>query len=123
MMKNYGESVEINHNLTWPYIPHYLYRILINCGLRSGKNNVLLNVLYVENQQPDVHKMYLYVKDPFEWKYQLLINRTKKVKKLKNPRAFITYSQTIDVNKNLENYSPKKKANLLIVFGYVIPDI
>ena len=67
--------------------------------------------------------MYLYIKDPFEWKYQLLINRTKKVKKLKNPRAFITYSQTIDVYKNLENYSPKKKANLLIVFGYVIPDI
>ena len=66
MMKNYGESVEINHNLTWPYIPHYLYRILINCGLRSGKNNVLLNVLCVENQQPDVHKMYLYVKVPFE---------------------------------------------------------
>ena len=43
-------------------------------------------------------KTYLQVKDPFEWKYQLLINRREKVgiKNLKNPKAFINYSQTID---------------------------
>ena len=42
--------------------------------------------------------MYLYVKNPFESKYQQLINGGEKVgfKKLKNPKAFIDYSQTID---------------------------
>ena len=30
MKKNYDQSVEINHNPNWPYIPHHSYRILIN---------------------------------------------------------------------------------------------
>ena len=33
MMKNYDQSVQINHNRNWPYIPDYLYRILIIGGL------------------------------------------------------------------------------------------
>ena len=33
MMKNYDESVEINNNPNWPYIPDNLYRILIIDGL------------------------------------------------------------------------------------------
>ena len=28
-MKNYDQSVEINHSSNWPYIPDYYYRILI----------------------------------------------------------------------------------------------
>ena len=42
-------------------------------------------------------KIYLYGKYPFESKYQLLINKIEKVgiKKLKNPKAFIDYLQTI----------------------------
>ena len=50
---------------------------------------------------------------PFESKYQQFINGREKVgiKKLKNPKAFIDYSQTVDdVNKNLENYNLTKKA-------------
>ena len=43
MMKNYDESVEINHNPNWPYIPDHLYRILIIGSSVSGKTNVLLN--------------------------------------------------------------------------------
>ena len=27
------------------------------------------------NHQPDIHKIYLYAKDPYEAKYQLLINK------------------------------------------------
>ena len=27
-MKNYDQSVEINHNPNWPYIPDHPYRIL-----------------------------------------------------------------------------------------------
>ena len=63
-----------------------------------GKTNVLMN-------------LFLYVKDPFESKYQSLINRREKVeiKKLKNVEAFIEYSQAIDdVYENLEDYNLTK---------------
>ena len=43
-MKNYEESVEINHNPNWPYIPDYPYRILLIGGSGSGKANVLLHL-------------------------------------------------------------------------------
>ena len=45
MMKNYDESVEINHNPNWPYIPDHPYRILITGVSGSGKTNVLLNLI------------------------------------------------------------------------------
>ena len=80
----------------------------------------------IKHQPPDVNKIYLYVKDPFESKYQLLINGREKVgiKNLKNPKAFIVYSQIIDgVNENLEDYNPKKKSRVLIVFDFMIADM
>ena len=64
MMKNYDEYVEINHNSNWFYIPDNRDWILIICGSGSGKNNVFLNV--IKHKQPDVDKVYLYGKDPFE---------------------------------------------------------
>ena len=39
--------------------------------------NVLLNL--TKHQRPDIDKIYLYVKDPLELKYQLLINGREKV--------------------------------------------
>ena len=72
-MKNYGQSVKINHNPNWPYIPDHPYRIVIVGGLGSDKTNVLFNLL--KNQRPDIDKIYVYVKDPFESKYQFLINK------------------------------------------------
>ena len=65
------------------------YRILIIRDSGSSKTNVIL--ILIKNQQPDIDKIYLYVRDPFESKYQLLINGGKKVeiKKFKNPKAFI----------------------------------
>ena len=72
----------------------------------------------------------MYVKGPFKSiiKYQLLINRREKVviKKLKNSKTFIDYSQTIDdVYENLEDYSPtkKKKRKMLKVFDDMIEDM
>ena len=55
----------------------------------------------IKHQQLDIDKIYLKfisVKDPFESKYQLLINKTEQVeiKKPKVPKAFIDYSQTND---------------------------
>ena len=38
-MVNYYESVKLNHNLNWPYIPNCLYRSLINGGSGSVKTN------------------------------------------------------------------------------------
>ena len=72
MMKNYDQSVEINHNPNWPYISDHPYRILIIGGSGSGKTNVLLNL--IKHQRPDIDKMCLYVKDPSKSKYQLLFN-------------------------------------------------
>ena len=96
IIKNYDESVKINHNPNWPYIPDHPYRILIIDGLGSGKTNVLLNL--IKHQRSDVDKLYLYVKDPVESIYPLLINGREKVriKHEQNPKAFIDYSQTND---------------------------
>ena len=76
-MKNYEESVNINHNPNWPYIANHPHMILIigvsrsgntNVGgSRSGKTNVLLNLK--KHQRPDIDKIYLYVKDPFKSNY------------------------------------------------------
>ena len=45
MMKNYNESLEINHNSNWPYVPDHLDKILINGGSGSGKTGTLLNLI------------------------------------------------------------------------------
>ena len=58
--------------------------------------------------------------------YQLLINGRKKVgiKKFKNSKAFIDYSQIINnVYKNLENYNATKKSRVLIVFDDMKADL
>ena len=122
-MKSYDQSNEINDNPNWLYIPEYPYRIFI-IGSGSGKTNVLLNL--IKRQRPDIDKIYLYVKNPFESKYQLLINGREKVgiKKLKNSKAFTDYSQTIDdAYESLEEHNLTKKRRVLIVFDDVIADI
>ena len=66
MVKNYNQSVRINHNLNWPHIPDHPYRILIVGGSGSEKTNVLWSL--TKNQQPDIGQIHLYIKDPFESK-------------------------------------------------------
>ena len=68
----YTNENKINHNPNWPYIPDHPYRILIIGGSGSGKTNALLNLI---NNQPDIDKIYLYAKDPYENKYQFLIKK------------------------------------------------
>ena len=67
MIKNYDESVKINHNPNWSYILDHPHRILVIGDIGSGKTNVLLNL--IKHQRPDIDKIYLYIKDPLEAKY------------------------------------------------------
>ena len=48
------------------------YQILIVGGFRSGKTNVLLNMI---NHEAHIDKIYLYAADWNDTKYQLLINK------------------------------------------------
>ena len=65
----------------------------------------------IENQQ-DIDKIYLYPKDPYEAKYQYLINKREGVgiNHFNNPKAFIEYSNDMcDIFKNIEEYNPNKE--------------
>ena len=118
----YTNENKIEHNLKWPYIPDHPYRILIIGGSGSGKTNALLNLI---NNQPDIDKIYLYVKDPYEAKYQYLINKREKVglDHFDDPKAFIEYSNDMqDTYKNIEDYNPKNNRKVLTVFDDMIAD-
>ena len=83
------------------YYYRILYRILIIGGSGSGKTNLLLNL--IENQ-PYIDKIYLYANNPYESKYQYLINKRESVgiNHFKDPKAFIDYSNDMhDVYKIL----------------------
>ena len=111
------------HNKNWPYIPDHPYRILIIGGSGSGKANALLNLI---DNQPDIDKIYLYAKDPYEGKYQYLINKREGVgiNHFKDLKAFIEYSNDMhDVYKNINNYNPDKENKILIVFDDMIADM
>ena len=43
-MEKYDESIEINGNSNWPYIPDNPYSFN-NSWFKSGKNNALLNLI------------------------------------------------------------------------------
>ena len=71
-------------------------------GSGSGIKNALLNL--IENQ-PDIDEIYLYAKDPYEAKYQYLINIRRKVdlNLFNDPEAFIEYLNDMqDVYKNID---------------------
>ena len=120
---DYTNENIIEHNSKWPYIPDHPYRILIISGSGSGKTNALLNLI---NNQPDIDKIYLYAKDPYETKYQYIINKREKVglDHFGDSKAFIEYSNDMqDLYKNIEDYNPRKKRKVLIVFDDMIADM
>ena len=122
-MRKYDEYTNENkkeHNFNWSYIPDHPYRILIIGGSGTGKTNPLSNLI---NNQQDIDKIYLYVKDPYDDKYQYLINKRKSVglKHFTDPKAFIEYSN--DVYKNIDNYNLNKENKVLIVFADMIADM
>ena len=71
MNKNCHELVKINRNTNWTSLPKHFNHWYSG----SSKANMLLNL--IKHQQTDIEiylDIYLYIKDPFESKYQLLIN-------------------------------------------------
>ena len=110
-------------NPNWPKIPGHRYRILIIGGSGSGKTNALLNAI---NHEPDIYKIYLYAKDLYEAKYQLLINKREStgLKYFNDSKVFIEYLNDMDdIYKNIEEYNPNKKRKILIVFDDIIADM
>ena len=89
-------------------IPDHLYKILIIGDSGSGRTNSLLNLI---NNKPDIDKIYLYAKDPYEAKYRFLINKRESIglKYLNDLKAFVEYSNDMDdIYKNIDKYNPNK---------------
>ena len=122
-MTNFDDYTNENkrkHNPDWPYIPDHPYRILIIGGSGSGKTNALLDLI---NNQPDIDKIYLYAKDPYEGKHQYVINKRKCVgiNHFNDPKVFIEYSNDVrDVYNNINDYNPDKENKTLIIFDDMI---
>ena len=120
---DYANENKTKHNLKSPYIPDHRYRIIILGGSGFGKTNALLNLM---NNQPDIDKIYLYGKDPFETKYQFLIIKREStgLKHLNDPKTFVEYSNDMqEVYKNIEEYNTDKEGKILTVFDDMIADM
>ena len=75
------ENKKKTKNLNWRQISDYPYRIFIIGGSGSRKTNSLFNLII---HQPDI---YSYAKDPYEVKYQWIINK-KESKGFKSFQSF-----------------------------------
>ena len=109
MIKNHDQWVEISNSPKWPYVSDHPYGILIIGSLVSGKTNVQLNL--IKNHWSDIDKIYLYVKNPFKSNYQFHFNGRQELvnKMLKNPKAFIDDSQTINNEYEIEKTIIQKR--------------
>ena len=68
----------------------------------------------------------MYAKDPYEAKYQYLINKREGVdiKHFNDPKAFIGHLNDMrNVYKNIDEYNPDKENKILIVFEDMITDM
>ena len=119
---NFVNENKTEHKKKWPYLPGHPYRILIIGGSGSGKPNVLLNL--IENQ-PDIDKIYLYAEDPYEAKYQYLINKRQGVgiNHFNDPKAFEYSDDMSGVYKSINYYNRNKENKILIVFDNMIAGI
>ena len=94
-----------------------------NWWLWIRKANSLLNLT---SQKPDIDKIYLYAKDPYEAKYQILINKQEstEIKHFNVSKAFIEYSNDRDnIYNNIVEYNTSEKNKILIAFDDKIADM
>ena len=56
VMKYYDQSVKINHNWNYPYMPDHPCRTFIIGGSGSGRTYVLLNI--IKHQRPDIKQIF-----------------------------------------------------------------
>ena len=78
------------------------------------------------NNQPDIDKINLYAKDPYEANHQFLINKGEStaLKHFNELKTFIDYSNDMqDVYKNTEEYNIGGKGKIIIVFDDMIADM
>ena len=93
------------HYEKWQYTLDHPYRILITGGFGSRKTNTLLNLI---NEQKDIDKIYLYVRDFNKPNCKILIKKCKDagIKHLNDPNTFIDCSNTMDdVYDNIYDYN------------------
>ena len=106
-----------------PQIPDYPYKMLIIGSSGSRKTNSLFDLII---QQTDIDKIYLFCKDPYEAKYQFLINKkvSTSLNYFNDSKSFIEYSNNmVDIYENIEDYNPNKKRKILIAFDDMIAHI
>ena len=70
------ENIKEHNPDSNPQVPDHPYKILLIGDSGCGKINALFNLI---THQPNADKIYLYAKNSYETKYQLLINKQKKV--------------------------------------------
>ena len=97
-MINFDDVTKENtkkHNINCPQIPDHPYRILIIGDSGSAETNSLFNLI---NYQPDIHKIYLYTKNPYKAKYQFLFNKREStgLKYFNGSKTAIEYSDDMD---------------------------
>ena len=104
----------------WPF------RIFIIGPSGTGKTNLLLNIIQKLSDTDPIDKIYLYVKDLSEPKYEYLINKREQagIKRFNDSTAFIEYSNDMyDVFTNINDYNKQRKRKVLIIFDDMIADI
>ena len=82
----------------------------------------LKSYLDFKSHQLDIYKIYLYGKDPYEAKYQMLIYKHESVplRHYNAPKTFIEYSNDIkDVHRNIDGYNQRRKQEILIVLDMI----
>ena len=83
----------------------------------------MLNLI---KKHDDIDKIYLYAKYLSEPRYEILIKKREdvRIKYCNDPNAFIECSNTMDdVYRNIDDYNPRRKINILIVSDEMIADI
>ena len=117
---DYANENKTEHNSNLPYIPNHPYRVLIIGSSGTGKTYALSNLM---NNQPDIDKIYLYAKEPYESKQKFLINKTEStgLKYFNDPKTSIEYSNDMrDVYKDIEGHNTDKEHETLIALDDMI---